>query len=172
MKDKPVNIAGIITSVDVRLDKNGNKYARFALEDFSGSADMVVFNEDYLKYASYLEVGKMIFVKGNYEIRSKFKANYEYRIKSVQLLSSIRESEAKSIMLRMTMSQVNDQLIQRLHTICMAHPGKCYIKMSVLDEEENYFVSMKSLEFKVDSTNDLLAELAELDILSFKLGTS
>jgi len=172
MKDKPVNSAGIITSVDVRLDKNGNKYARFALEDFSGSADMVVFNEDYLKYASYLEVGKMIFVKGNYEIRSKFKANYEYRIKSVQLLSSIRESEAKSIMLRMTMSQVNDQLIQRLHTICMAHPGKCYVKMSVLDEEENYFVTMKSLEFKVDSTNDLLAELAELDILSFKLGTS
>ncbi len=169
-KDKALTIAGIVVSVDTRVDKNGNKFARFVLEDFTGTLDLVVFNEDYIKFNQYLEAGKMLYIKGNYQVRFRNSENYEFKIKSIQLLSTVRETEARFVHVKLSMYKVDERLIEQINKVCLAHPGKCQFKMTLTDEEENTFVNLKSLDLKVDSANEFIDALNELDLVSVKLG--
>jgi DNA polymerase-3 subunit alpha len=166
--DKPVSIAGIITKADVRLDKNGNKYVRFSMEDFRGSAEFMLFKEDYIKYHQYLEEGNALFVKGVYKQRFRDSNQFEFKINSMQLLSTVREQEAKNIGIQVEAHIVNEQFIKTLKTICINNPGRCSLKVKLIDANENHIVLLKSAT-QIEPSNELITQLKTLPIMNLKV---
>jgi DNA polymerase-3 subunit alpha len=168
VKDKPIAIAGIISKTDIRLDKNGNKYIRFTLEDFRSNAEFMLFKDDYIKFHQYLEEGNSLFIKGVYKQRFRDSNQFEFKISTVQLLSTIRDQEAKNVGIQVEAHVVNEQFIENLKAICINHPGRCTLKVKLIDTNENHVVLLKSAT-QVEPSNDLLLQLRSLPIMNVKI---
>jgi DNA polymerase-3 subunit alpha len=168
VKDKPIAIAGIISKTDIRLDKNGNKYIRFTLEDFRSNAEFMLFKDDYIKFHQYLEEGNSLFIKGVYKQRFRDSNQFEFKISTIQLLSTIRDQEAKNVGIQVEAHVVNEQFIKNLKTICINHPGRCTLKVKLIDANENHVVLLKSAT-QVEPSNDLLLQLRSLPIMNVKI---
>lgn len=57
---KVTTLAGIITRVNKRVDKNGEPWAIITLEDLTGELDCLIFSSGYPQVAHHLEVGRLI----------------------------------------------------------------------------------------------------------------
>jgi DNA polymerase-3 subunit alpha len=168
VKDKPIAIAGIISKTDIRLDKNGNKYIRFTLEDFRSNAEFMLFKDDYIKFHQYLEEGNSLFIKGVYKQRFRDSNQFEFKISTIQLLSTIRDQETKNVGIQVEAHLVNEQFIKALKTICINHPGRCTLKVKLIDAAENHIVLLKSAT-QVEPSNELLMQLRTLPIMNVKI---
>jgi DNA polymerase-3 subunit alpha len=162
-EDVELKIAGIVTKVDKRLDKKGNTYARFEIEDFSGQKEFVVFNEDYIKYNQYLIEGTMLYVKGVY--RRKFKSDFfEFKISNINLLSTVRELESRFLVISLNLENLTPQFIDSLHQTLNEHPGRCNFKIKLNYATENINLSFNALTYKIEPSNELIASLKQLEI--------
>jgi DNA polymerase-3 subunit alpha len=168
IKDKPIAIAGIISKTDIRLDKNGNKYIRFTLEDFRGNAEFMLFKDDYIKFNQYLEEGNSLFIRGVYKQRFRDSNQFEFKISTIQLLSTVRDQEAKNVGIQVQAHLVDKQFINSLKTICGSHPGRCTLKVKLIDAAENHVVLLKSAT-QVEPSNELLMQLRSLPIMNVKI---
>jgi DNA polymerase-3 subunit alpha len=166
--DKPISIAGIITKTDIRLDKNGNRYIRFSIEDFKGNAEFMLFKEDYIKYKDYLEEGNSLFIKGVYKTRFRDSNQFEFKINSMQLLSTIREQETKNIGIQIESKLVTTQFVSSLKDICSKYPGRSNLKVKLIDIDENHVVLLKS-STKIEPSNELINQLKALPIMTLKI---
>ncbi|MEY2828290.1 MAG: hypothetical protein RIQ33_148 [Bacteroidota bacterium] len=166
--NKPVAIAGIVSKTDIRLDKNGNKYIRFSIEDFKGTADFMLFKEDYVKHKDYLEEGNSLYIKGVYKQRFRDSNQFEFKINSMQLLSTVRDQETKNIGIQIEAKFVTAQLINSLKQICKNYPGQSFLKIKLLDMDENHVVLLKS-SIKIEPSNELINQLKTLPIMSLKI---
>ena len=52
--NKDLSVAGIVSKTNVRQSKNGKPFVLFTIEDYSGSLDLALFGEDYLKRVDFL----------------------------------------------------------------------------------------------------------------------
>lgn len=116
-KNQDAAIAGIVTTVEHRVSKNGKPFGTFSIEDFTGTTELVLFGEDYLKMKHFLSEGTMLFVKGKYQLRYNSEDRYELKIVSIQLLQDIRERLTKRVTLNVSLTDVNDILILKIEDL-------------------------------------------------------
>ena len=64
--------AGIISILDVKYTKReGKPFAVMAIEDFTGSSEVIIWNDVYSKYAKQLEKGAVIIISAKVEVDSR-----------------------------------------------------------------------------------------------------
>src|SRR4030095_13019281 len=90
-RNQDAAIAGIIAGVENKTSKNGRPFGVFTVEDFTGSTEMVLFGEEYLRNRHFLAEGNLLFLKGKYQLRFNSDDRYELKISSIQLLQEVRE---------------------------------------------------------------------------------
>jgi len=160
-RGKDVNVAGIISSVNVRQGKNGKSFAIFAIEDYSASTEMVLFGEDYLKMSYMLSPGEFVYVKGKVEERYNQPGVYQIKPMQMQLLADVRDKLAKVVNIEVSLSDLTESLVETFEQLTAKHPGNCGLKVSVRYPEEGMMIDMLSRKFKVNPSNEMLAELKQ-----------
>ncbi len=50
-------MAGIVTSAQERMSKNGSLFMIFKIEDYQGAMEMLIGGEDYIRFKNYLAGG-------------------------------------------------------------------------------------------------------------------
>lgn len=159
MKDREVILGGMITKPEIRVDKNGNKFARIRLQDFSGTMEMMLFSENYLKSQSYIEEGKLVLIRGNYQTRWRNSEDYELKIRSMSLLSELRENETKAVDMVLTASAATKENADRIKKICEENPGRCLLGITVYDEADQTSVRLLAKQFKISPAEEVLKQL-------------
>lgn len=61
-------VAGIISDVEPAIDKNGNKYIRFAVSDKTGEIPCIMFSKALDKYSAYMYNGAGLHLYGSIEV--------------------------------------------------------------------------------------------------------
>lgn len=169
MKDKEVRIAGIISNVVERVDRKGNKFARFSLDDFAGSTQLSLFSSDYLKWRHFIEEERAVYVRGTYQPRFNSEEQYEIRITYVELLSEIRSKLTKTVEIDLPFADVNEHLTDGLLQLCEQHPGKSRTRISLIDRVEHYRVPLISKVLRIDASNEFIAAVEEHGDVEVKL---
>ena len=155
---RPWIIGGIVSSCQHRIAKSGKSFGVFTLEDFTGSREFTLFNENYLKFKHFLEVGQMLHVKG--KSASRFKgAEVEPSVEQIQLLSGVREKMAKAVVVHISVALLSTDWITGMEKILKQYPGNCQIKFKVLDPEKNITLEFYSKSLRVDPGNELFTAL-------------
>lgn len=151
-------IGGIVSSCQHRIAKSGKSFGVFTLEDFTGSREFTLFNENYLRFKHFLEVGQMLHVKG--KSASRFKgADVEPSVEQIQLLSGVREKMAKAVVVHISIQLLSTDWIIGIEKILKQYPGNCQIKFKVLDPEKNITLEFYSKSIRVDPRNELFTAL-------------
>ncbi|KAA0993621.1 DNA polymerase III subunit alpha [Dyadobacter aurulentus] len=156
---KEVNVAGIVTSAQERMSKNGSLFMIFKLEDYKGSIEMLLGGEDYIRFKNYLQVGQFLYIKGKVQNRWKQEDQFEFKISQIQLLPEIMGKMCRKIRINLTLDQIDAQFIHLLTDTFGNHPGQCAVNMTVVDPDTRLEVEMLSRGYRVAPTNDLFKVL-------------
>ncbi|HEX5113106.1 MAG TPA: DNA polymerase III subunit alpha [Saprospiraceae bacterium] len=166
-KDKHLKVAGIVTNADHRITQKGTGWGIFTLQDFRGSLEVRMFNEDYKKYRELFTVGEALYIEGFYQL-SWNGQQHEFRITSARLLASIGEELTKSITVKISVDQLDDVLLNNLDKICGEHKGRHKLRLQVYDREDDFILGLISKTNKVKANSVLIGELDALG-LKYKL---
>lgn len=174
IKNKEIVIGGIIANVAHRVSKAGKPFGSFIIEDYSDSYDIAVFGEDYVKFKSYLEDGYFVQIRGLVQERFRQVGNWGFELKSIQLLSELRDKFAKNFTIQIALHQLNDEMIHKIHdlvesTVSEGEVANCSLKFMVVDVKENIAVEMPAKSRKIKITNELLETIEEMEGVKYKL---
>ncbi|WP_149915681.1 DNA polymerase III subunit alpha [Sphingobacterium cavernae] len=174
IKNKEIVIGGIIANAAHRVSKAGKPFGSFIIEDYSDSYDIAVFGEDYVKFKSYLEDGYFVQIRGLVQERFRQVGNWGFELKSIQLLSELRDKFAKDFTIQIALHQLNDEMIHKIHdlvesTVPEGEVATCSLKFMVVDVKENIMVEMPAKSKKIKITNELLETIEEMEGVKYKL---
>ncbi len=124
---KGIQVAGIIQSHKVRLNRKAEKYASVRLMDTRSSIDLMVFSSLYAKSAPLLESDEPLLVHGKLQKQEKdLQLNAEW----ITTLASYREKHAE--LLNIKLSSPTEDLIPKLAEIISQLPkGICRIELNL-----------------------------------------
>jgi DNA polymerase-3 subunit alpha len=168
-RNQEVTVAGIVSAFEARMSRNGKPFGTFTLEDFSGSTELVLWGEDYLRHKHFLEAGSLLFIKGKYQLRFNADDRWELKIASVQLLQEVREKLTKKLSLSFFIEDLSDELIGKIETLLQKHKGNYPVAIRVNEAQEGVALNFLSTRAQVSLTDEFMAEAGEIPELEIKL---
>ncbi|MEE8577878.1 MAG: DNA polymerase III subunit alpha [candidate division Zixibacteria bacterium] len=66
---RDITIGGIVTSVKQLMDKKGNMMAFVSIEDYTGTAEFLIFSDPFSKYGELITVDRLLLIKGTVSTR-------------------------------------------------------------------------------------------------------
>ncbi len=164
MVGKPVTFAGMLTSVNERTTKTGNRYGQFIIEDFSGDMSITLFSEEYLKRKYLLEEGNNLFVNAKVEERRHQPGVLELRINDIFLLSEAMTKLVSSVTVNARAEEITGEWLALLKGYIEAHPGTCPLKVNLTEDDESIRMLLKSTTVKVNAEPFVNALAADEEI--------
>jgi len=151
-----VRLAGLIVDVQHRVTKTGKNFGSFVLEDFTGKTEFTLWSEDYVKFQNYLEVGRKIFLSGNFRQRFRSDENFELKINQLYLLETLKEKTTRVLELNLEPTSITKEWIEFLNENVKAFPGKTLLKFNIVDNDENLKISLYNSEVGILLNDELI----------------
>jgi DNA polymerase-3 subunit alpha len=160
--DNEFSIGGMVSSVNIRQSKNGNPFAIVKIEDYNGSLEMMLFGNDYINFANYLNVGNFLFLWGKVQNRWKNENEFEFKPIDIDLLQNIKSKRFKEIRLMMDMSTIDEEKISDLIAIASQNPGDFDLKLQIFDTDEQADVELRSRSIRVDLSPKVVSQFKNI----------
>ncbi len=155
---KQTTLIGLVSSSQVRTSKSGDRFAVFTLEDYSGSMEILLFKEMFMKFKHFVEEpGYIIAVKGQCQQGYRDKEKTELRVQEVELLSQAREKKPLKVRLTMELGVLNQTRVKEMKEILEQHPGRDKVFLEVTHEDIS--VPFRSANGLVHVSEPLVREL-------------
>ncbi|HAI75657.1 MAG TPA: DNA polymerase III subunit alpha [Microscillaceae bacterium] len=163
-RNQEVSVAGVVSKLARKYTKNGKPFTSFTLEDFKGSAEMVLFNQDHEKFGEMIEPNKILLIKGKVQPRYSDENALELRIQEVQNLEDFKGTKCKGLAIQIEAALLNSHLIDALSGILQKYPGDYPLQLWVQSAEEKIQVPFQSHRFKVNLEDKLLQALEAIQL--------
>jgi DNA polymerase-3 subunit alpha len=160
---KDILIAAIVGDAEHRITKNGDPFGTLILEDYTDSAKLFLWRENYLKFKHFLVPGTFVAIKGRIE-KPPRRTELEFNISSIEMLQNLKESKASSVNVKVATKDLDQVMITDLFKIFNAHEGKCNLNFMIFDPLDEIEVKMPSKTMKVNPTTELFKELERFKI--------
>ncbi len=170
LRNKEIAIAGMITTVRHATTKNGKPYGSFTVEDYSDTFSVTLFSKDYENFRKYLYEGYSLLIKGVVGENSwKNQPELEFKIKTIYLLSSVREELVKNIQIKMPLDAITDEFLEGFEGYVQQDGGSANLKILVYDPAENVSVDLFCRSQRVVLSDELISFLTQSSEMEFKL---
>ncbi|HQK70812.1 MAG TPA: DNA polymerase III subunit alpha [Bacteroidales bacterium] len=167
--ERDVAVAGMVTETRNGISKNNKPYASFTLQDYTDSFRFVLFDKDCVEFSKYLVNGYFLLVKGKVQRRKYAENELDFRVKSITLLSSVKDELIKSVTIKVKAPDVDNELINQLTKMIKANPGETELRFLFIDPESKISLPMFSRTIKVRLNNDFITFLEDHPALDFKV---
>jgi DNA polymerase-3 subunit alpha len=170
LRNKEITIAGMITTVRHATTKNGKPFGSFSLEDYSDTFSITLFNKDYENFRKYLYEGYSLLIKGIVGENSwKNQPELEFKIKTIYLLSSVREELVKNIQIKMPLDAITDEFLEGFEGYIRQGGGSANLKILVYDPVDNVSIDLFCRSQRIVLSDELISFLTQSSEMEFKL---
>lgn len=169
IKGREFSFAGIVTHVRNAITKNGKPYGALTIQDYTSSYQFMMFGKDYENYRKYLYMDYPLLIKGKVQPKFFNEHELEFKIKSIMLLSQVREELIKSVTIQIPLSNLSEDMIQYLMSLFEKNKGKVKVKFKVYDIEDNLALGMFSRTASININNELIYELNKKSNIHFSI---
>ena len=168
-----VALAGLVTSVETKISRNGKPFAKVNVEDFSGIYEFAFFGKDYENFMNYLQEHTAIYIEGEIcekyflkpeEIAAGKKAPYTFKAKKISLLGNVAEDRLTGFAIEMLANDITPDLRHKLVHLVKEYSGKIPLSMIVFDPVTNYIVEFISRKYHITVSADFILQLNELGL--------
>jgi DNA polymerase III subunit alpha len=163
-KGQEVKIAGIVSEVRHGITKKGTGWGAFKIQDFEGTLEIAIFNDDYIKFSNYFEQNQTLFITGKYMPKWNDPNLYDLRLNSVELLAGVSERLISAITISLNHTELTERLITDLYMLCTMHPGKHKLQFKLDGIADNTAVNLASKTVLVNINDDLRNEVKRLGL--------
>jgi DNA polymerase-3 subunit alpha len=143
---RSIKVAGLIIDVQHRVTKTGKNFGSFAIEDFSGKTEFILWSEDYIKFQNYLEKGQNVLLNGFFRPRYNRPNEFDFKVSSMNLLETVKQNLTRSLDINVHAASLTPQFVEFIETNVKKYPGKSSLRFNVLEPKENLLVSLYSFD--------------------------
>lgn len=167
--NREVTFAGIVTKAERRRDKKGNECGFFLIEDYTGKYEIKLFNDRFVKFGNYFEVGRVLFLRAKID---EIPYRNNERVLDITYVSLMNEARKmiKDLTLIVDINNINPELIDKMANELEQHRGDSNVKFVVYDRQSELSMQFQSKTFKVEPSHDLFRNLEKMGQFEVKLG--
>jgi DNA polymerase-3 subunit alpha len=162
-----VKVAGIVTESMVGISQRGTSYARFTIQDYRGSLQINLYNEQCEKWKSLVTNGKVLYVEGANQ-KGYSGDRLFFKAKEIKMLDTVGQLLTKSVTIKLPSDQMNTELVNAVIALCEENEGKHHLKFKIVDREEDMIIDLISSGKKVNANFEFVQAIEELG-LPYKL---
>ena len=169
--DKEIRVLGIINSYTLDEDKNGERTCRFEIMDYEGVFTFRLRNQTFNKFGHFVQNAQVILVTA--VVKRPFQ-RHDGQIGSpyIDIINVEPVTELSSRAQRMTIhidcETLNDNLMQRLKSVLLAHQGTKSLRFLLEDKSSETSVLTHS-KLKLHINRNLVYELSNIENLKIIL---
>src|SRR3954470_11793192 len=158
-KDESLSTAGIITNLRVLKSKKGDFYAQAALEDLSGSIEMLVFPDAYRKLQDKVKMEVPVLIRGG--VRIEEGANPKLTVSDILSLEDVKVPLPRSLRIRIPLENASESTVDELHLLCSQRKGEARVLFDV-ERESDFMVVMEAEGYNVLPDRMFVSRVEEL----------
>jgi DNA polymerase-3 subunit alpha len=167
--ERDVVVAGMVTETRNGIGKNGKPYGSFTLQDYTDSFRFMMFDKDFIDNSKFFTMGYYLLIKGRVQKRKYKEDELEFKIKTINLLSSVKDELIKSVTLKIDPENINNEMINELKELVSENKGDTELKFLFLDTEDKISLPMFSRTYRIRLNNELISYLDDHPGIEFKV---
>jgi DNA polymerase-3 subunit alpha len=153
-----VVVAGLITSLQRKMSKQGNPWAAVTLEDMEGSVEIMFFGETYLAYSTVLAEDAVIVVRGRVRRRDDAMQLQAMEV-SLPDLSAVADAP---VVVTLSEARLTPPVVDRLLEVMKTHPGMTELHLRVAKANGRRALVVPSDGWRVERSPALYGDLKAL----------
>ena len=164
---KTYKLLCLVSTVNHRISRQGNKFGSFILEDYSGKTEVVLFGDDYVRHNAYLQHGQAVFITGSFKQRFS-KAEFEFKVAAIALAENIKRQLTKQVQLELDVRNLEKETVSFLEQNIKKHPGKSGLRIIITEPKENLKASFVTMDSGLEMNHELiqfLSDKPEIDVV-------
>jgi DNA polymerase III subunit alpha len=160
---EPMAIAGVVTSIKRQISKkSGNEFARLTVEDFVGSAELLVFPEAWAAIGDRVQTDIPVLIKGGYSRRDQESDNPTFIVESITRLAELRANGQFAISLELDAEAgLPAEVMRDIRAVADAHPGSAPLELRWRGPDGSP-ARLRSSSLKLSTAGPALLELRSL----------
>ena len=167
--DREVIVAGMVTETRNGISKNGKPYGSFTLQDYTDSFRFMMFDKEYVENSKFFTTGYYLLIKGRVQKRKYKEDELEFKIKTITLLSSVKDELIKSVTLKIDPQNISNDMIYELRELVQQNKGETELKFLFIDSGDKISLPMFSRTMRVRLNNDLISYLEDHPGIDYKV---
>ncbi|WP_300344862.1 DNA polymerase III subunit alpha [Nesterenkonia sp.] len=129
-----VTVAGMITSLQRKMAKSGNPYARAEIEDLVGSLEVMFFGKVYQAVSMVLAEDLVVTIKGQVDRRED--GGVVLKALDVTALDTQEDGAAGPVVLTMPVQKATEKMVTELGVTLRAHRGSSAVHIRLLSGDK------------------------------------
>ncbi|MDH6535190.1 DNA polymerase III subunit alpha [Parabacteroides sp. 52] len=169
LKGRELLLGGIVTDFREGITKTGKPYGILKIEDFTGSAEIALFGNDYIEYGKYGRPGMYLLIRGRMEPRRWREEELDFKIGTVSLLQDEKDKMIERISITLPIHDLDEPTITELSVLIKNNPGNSMLYFRMIDGEHNVSLDFFSKNMRLTVTRELIDYLEGNDNIDFKI---
>ncbi|MBC7426174.1 MAG: DNA polymerase III subunit alpha, partial [Bacteroidia bacterium] len=166
-KGKTYFVAGMITSCTNLMSKTGSAFAKFSLEDYSGSHEFMLFGKDFDQHRGSLYKENFVMMKITAEKKKWGNMEYEIKILSIEKLEDAMKKYIKCLEITLNAEVLEKYFTDNLEKLLTDEEGDLPLNIIVCDYVNKLRVDF-SADKKIKVTPALITKL-DKESIEFKV---
>lgn len=150
-------MCGVISDLQIRSSKRGNKFVVFNLLDLYGTGECIAFSNLFESKQFLFKNDNLVFVEGKPEKNGE---KIKLVVDNIYSIEKIHEHFGQNITINLREGSVKYETLKQIRELVEAKPGSCYLFFNVTGNGTKKIY--KSKEFKVNPTSELISNLKKL----------
>lgn len=167
--DRDVTVAGMVTDSRNGIGKNGKPFGSMTLQDYTDSFRFMLFDKDYVDNSKFLTTGYYLLIRGKVQKRKYREDELEFKIRTINLLSSVKDELVKSVTIRIDPKNIDKEMINGLREMIHSNKGETELRFLFLDEEDKVSLPMFSRTMRVRLNNEFISWLEDHPFIEYKV---
>lgn len=123
-RPEPMKLSVVVTSIKRQISKrSGQEFARLTIEDFSGSAEVVVFNEKWQALNDKIRTDVPMLISGAYLRRDETADNPLFVVEDARKLAELRTDGQVTVAIELAKGAYTGDLMSDVRAIAETYPG-------------------------------------------------
>jgi DNA polymerase-3 subunit alpha len=153
-----VFLAGLVSGLQVRYSKKGNRFATFRLEDQSGGIKCIAWGETFSRIASLLSDDELMIAEGRIEASEGQEETLI--VNDIKLLADAEPMRAREASIRLPDSTASEEFYERVFSLLGEHRGECGVSLRI--PTDNVEADMETPHIRIKGSARLEKELEGL----------
>ena len=165
-----VRLGGIVTEVRSGTTKKGKPFGIATIEDFSGTGEIALFGENWVKWGAYLSIDRSVLITANVEESHFRPGEYELRIGRIEWLADISEKVVERITITVNTNNLGKDDVEMLTSYAESNTGNTALQLVFVDATNPHNqLHMTSRSHRIKVTRQFLDDIENSEALSYSI---
>ena len=134
-RSETMTLAVVVTSIKRQLSKkSGSEFARLTIEDFSGSAEVLIFPEKWATLNDQIRTDVPMLLKGAYSRRDEAGDNPAFIVESATKLAEMRTNGQVTVAIDLAKGAYSGDVMSDVRAIAETYPGSAPLEFRWSDD--------------------------------------